>query len=435
MKRSVVCVLCMVVAVAGCSGNGDSKDQQDCGSCKDAVPAGDVVPDTANVPEIEEDVYTGEVDETPGCAGDFCAAGPDHAPDPSKWGPFPVGGTTMVVDGIDHEGHPRSFRVEIWYPTTEEFRDGPFEPVNIYEDAPEDLKQYVEKFKDAVPPIPIDVSRDTPVRRHDGPYPVVMFSHGAYGVRYQSVFFTVPLASHGYIVASIDHVDNTLYDIFAPDGYNLDDVVMSSFNRPYDSVAATTAVLVRNNKKGDPFYKTMIPDKLGFSGHSFGGFTSFLMGSIDLRIKAIIAMSPSTAWLGVIGYPLEEFKRPAMIMVGMLDNTLPPEVEQLPAYDKLNSSKMMMTFHTGGHYTFSDICQLDLEYVAKELGFGDAEDALTDGCGDFNIPVAVAHPLINQFGIGMFNYYLRDSPGSLKYFDAEAAEPWTEEFGYQIDLD
>lgn len=425
-----VCVAAMVML--GCSGSGETASGTDSETLGETVGA-DLAPDVTVAEETEsEDVALFEVDDTPGCAGDFCAAGPEHTPDPAQWGPFPVGVTTMTIKSVDHAGMPRNFRAELWYPTTEEFRDGPFDTINIYEDAPADLKPYVEQFKDAVPPIPVLASRDSPVRHGDGPYPVVLFSHGAYGVRYQSVFFTIHLASHGYIVASIDHPGNTLYDIFGPDGYNLDTVLVSSLDRPYDSVVALTAVLVRTDDPDDRFYKTMIPTKVGMSGHSFGGFTSFLMAGLDPRISVIVPMAPATAGLGVIGYPLEELDVPSMMMAGMLDNTLNPEQEMVMGYEKIPPTKAFLAFHNGGHYTFSDICQLDLEYVAHELGFGDAEDALTDGCGEQNISVDIAHPIIRQFGIGMFNYYLRESPGSLKYFDADAAKQYEEYMDYDI---
>ena len=47
----------------------------------------------------------------------------------------------------------------------------------------------------------------------DGPRPVLVFSHGNSGVRWQSPFFTEYLASHGWVVVAPDHVGNTLFDM------------------------------------------------------------------------------------------------------------------------------------------------------------------------------------------------------------------------------
>lgn len=432
MRRRLLWLLCL--GLFGCSGSSGEEGDAGSGDVAHSADVVDLAAEPEVVPEIaeEENLWPFEVDDTPGCAGDFCAAGPDHAPNPAEWGPFPVGVTTMVVKSVNHEGLPRNFRVEIWYPTTEEHRDGPFGTIDIYSDAPDPLQEYVAQFEGAVPPIEVQTTRDTPVRGGDGPYPIILFSHGAYGVRYQSVFFTIQLASHGYIVASIDHVGNTLYDIFGPQGFDMGVVVLSAMDRPYDSAVALTAVTVRNDDPDDMFFKTMDVTEIGMSGHSFGGFTSYLMPHLDKRIKAIVPMAPATAGLGILGYPLEELEIPSLMMVGMLDNTLDVEMEMFKGYEKIPPTKALLALKAGGHYTFSDICQLDLEYVASELGFIDAEDALTDGCADFNVPVATAHPIINQFAIGWFNYYLRHSPGSLKYFEQDAAKEYEEHIDYEV---
>ncbi len=449
--RTLSCWLAAVALCMSCSGGTDGGDSAappdgdtvagdaaaadvDAGA-GDSMGTGDLPdPDAAGDSAGTEDLPPREVDETPGCVGDFCAAGPDSAPDPSTWGPFPVGVTTMSVDLFDHQGEPRTVRVEIWYPAVEEARNGPFETIDIYEDCPEKEKPFFEKFQEIVPPIKTQAVREAPVRKSDGPYPVVLFSHGAYGVRYQSVFFTIPLASHGYVVASIDHTGNTLYDIIAY-GYDMDTVLLSSLDRPYDAVVSLTAVMVRNETPGDLLYQSMNTDQVGMSGHSFGGFLTLLMASLDPRIEVGVPMAPATGWLGVIGYPLEKVAIPIMMMCGLADKTLTPEQEMLPAYPKLHPPKAFLKFPTAGHYTFSDICQLDLLKLAKEANFGDAEDALKDGCGEDNIPVEIAHPIIRQFGIGIFNYYLRDSPGSLKYFDKDAAALFAEHMEYEFDFE
>ena len=416
MKRLLFLLLSTsILFSAACDGGNGSPGKTD-------APA-DTTPDTAPLQDLVQP--DGFIDPDPGCNGDLCAAGPEHAPDPAQWGPFPVGVTTMTVDVLDHEGKPRSFRVEIWYPTTNEFADGPFDEISIYEDAPEEHKPFIEIAKTEIAPIETRAVRDAPVRRGDGPYPIVLFSHGAYGVRYQSVFFTIPLASHGYVVASMDHPTNTLYDILAY-GYDMDVVVLSSMDRPTDAIMTLTAVTTRNAVPGDMFFETMLPDKVGMSGHSFGGFLSLLMGGLDPRIKAIVPMAPASGWLAMMGYPAEDLKVPTLLMGGLSDKTLDPDQELLPVWPKLPTPKGFLRFATGGHYTFSDICSLDLLKMAEILDFGDAEDALKDGCGEMNIPVEVAHPVINQLAIGFFNYYLRESPGSLQYFDEAVAAGWSD---------
>ncbi len=428
-------------AAAGCSGNESSGPDARADDVVDAVAADlsagtdsvEASADLAGV-EVAPDLPPAEVDETPGCVGDFCAAGPDHAPDPAAWGPFPVGVRTESIDLYSHEGKPRTIRIEIWYPTTEEFRDGPFDAIDFSKDAPPEAAAMVEKYKDQLPPIEVKVTRDSPVRTSDGPYPLVIFSHGAYGIRFQSVFYTVPMASHGYVVVGMDHSGNVLYDLLAEDGYNMDDMILSALDRPYDTVMTTAHMTWRNTKKGDPFFGAIKTDAVGLSGHSFGGFTSVLVPFIDPRIKAVVAHSPATSMLGALGYDIKKFPVPILIQGGKLDKTLKPENEIYPAYEKLPSPKHLFMLETGGHFTYSDICLLDLVYIANSMGIEDADNALGDGCAEYNLDPDIAHPIINQFAIAFFNYHLRGSTGSLKYFDADAAKGYADVLSYESSL-
>ena len=443
-RRAVPVLVFLAASVPGCGTSSSSAaDTADVLVAADGNAAESRAPDSSltdagsldtAAADAEADAATVEVDDTPGCAGDFCAAGPEHAPDPSKWGPFPVGVTTTYLDLVDHLGEPRTIRVEIWYPTTDEYREGPFDQIDFYDDAPPEAKDRVEKFSLQLPPIEVQASRDTPVRTGDGPYPLVVFSHGAYGIRFQSVFYTVPLASHGYVVAAMDHTGNVLYDLLAADGYNFDDMILSALDRPYDVVVTTAMVTSRSRKKGDMLYGSVREDAIGLSGHSFGGFTSFLVPFLDPRIKAVVAHSPATSFLSMLGYDVKDFPAPVMIQGGMLDKTLDPEKEVYPIWPKLPAPKFQFMLKTGGHFTYSDICLLDLVYIAESLGFDDATNALDDGCADFNLDPDVAHVMINQFAIGFFNYYLRGSKDSLKYFDADAAKKLEADLQYQIEL-
>ena len=103
-------------------------------------------------------------------------------------------------------------------------------------------------------------------------------------------------------------------------------------------------------------------------------------------------------------------------------------------YKEYPSPKFYFELNAGGHFTYSDICQLDLLYIANDLGIDDADNALNDGCADYNVPSEIAHPLIRQFGIGFFNYYLRHSDESLQWFNAEAAAMFPEILTYLDDM-
>lgn len=386
--------------------------------------AADVTTDRGAPKEMggELDEVTADVPATARCHGELCPADPESAPDPSLKGPYPVGARTFTLNLKDNEGKPRTIRFEVWYPTTDEHRDGPWDAIDFYADAPESIKPLVEKYKNSLPPIPVEQVRDAPLRKDNGPYPMVLFSHGAYGIRFQSVFFTVPLASHGYIVVSPDHTGATLYNLLEADGYSYDDLFLSGLDRPLDMVALLDEMLARNDHDLDDFYQSIDPENIGIAGHSFGGYTALKVAFDDPRIKAVVPQEPVTTILGLFGYQYPELQVPCMMQSAALDKTLEPQAEMYEPYLKMPAPKYYFELITGGHFTYSDICILDLVYVADDLGIEDAENALDDGCADYNVPIEVAHPLINQFAIGFFNYYLRHSSGSHDFFTMPAAE-------------
>ena len=380
--------------------------------------------DTADDSKVD-DVAVEALPQWPhGCVEDLCVAGPDSAPDPSAWGPFPVGIRTFETTLYSYKDVARKIVVDVVYPTTEAFRDGPFEQIDLVALAPDDVKPLMPAME--IEAIPVFMARDAEVRAHDGPYPLVIFSHGAFGVRFQSVFFTQYLASHGYIVVCPDHIGNTLYDMIKNGGYSMDPVVESAFDRPLDVDHLLNLMLEWNEAKGNDFEGTIDPDRIGMSGHSFGGYTSFYQGFEESRIKAILPMAPATQQLAAFGYKLEEFPIPAMVMAGGADKTLETDKDMTMAYEKLPAPKYYFELMTAGHYSFTDICSLNLKQLADDIGFGDAEDALEDGCGPENVDVAFAHPLIR-------NVHLRDSVGSKVYYSAEEGAKYDDELIYLLE--
>src|SRR5687768_5421843 len=52
--------------------------------------------------------------------------------------------------------------------------------------------------------------RDAEPNRENAPYPLVVFSHGLGGFRFQSVFLMEHLASHGFVVIATEHPGSTV---------------------------------------------------------------------------------------------------------------------------------------------------------------------------------------------------------------------------------
>lgn len=390
--------------------------------CDDGAGGG---PDGSNGPSPRSDAdATGDVGDAPetteddgssACVDGVCAAGPDHAPDPAEWGPFPVGVRTFDLDvAAATSESTRELTVELWYPAIEEARGAPKDTIDLVAEAPDAVhEQY-----DDLPPLEFEVRqvRGAPMRRDDGPYPLVLFSHGSYGIRFQSVFWTLYLASHGYVVAAPDHPGNTLYEALLEGVGDANEVFVEGIEeRPNDVLALLDHLVDRAGDEADPLHGVLDPERVAVSGHSFGGYTSIVAALEDERIDAIVPMAPMTVAIEIQGYELANLPVPVMMMAGAEDRTLEPDTEMLGPWKDMPPPRYYLELADAGHFTFSDVCELDLQGLNEQydLGLG---NILTDGCGEENVPLPQAHPLIRRFGIGFLNHRLRGSAGSRAFY-------------------
>ncbi len=121
----------------------------------------------------------------------------------------------------------------------------------------------------------------------NGPFPMLVFSHGLRGIRVQNTVLMRELASHGYVVAAIDHTYGNALTIF-PDGR----IVFYDQERafpPGQSTVASGARLVdtwagdvrfflqeaaRWNEGSHFLAGVMALEQVGTLGHSTGGATA-----------------------------------------------------------------------------------------------------------------------------------------------------------------
>lgn len=358
---------------------------------------------------------TGEPSELP-----FPPAGPDAAPDPSAMGPYPVGVSTVELldeSRPNDAGEPRRLVTEIWYPAVEEARG---QPGYVYTE--EDL--LTEEARAALT-MPLDVELATDAVRDAAPrmpgetFPIVLFSHGSSGVRMQSTFLTVYLASHGYVVAAPDHLGNTLSDAVL--GAGTAEQFESLGQRP-DDMGFVLAYL-QGLAAEDPLGAIVDGERVGAAGHSFGALTTLRLLAQGRPIDVAVAQAPpgfDVVWFGGLPVQPEDIEVPVMLHAGGVDMTTPlADAESI--YERLGAPKSLLTVLTAGHFSFSDMCLLDAAAIEAATQIGLSE-ALDDGCSPDNIGPAVALPLERHFAIGLFNGHLRDSPGSLELLTSEAAQ-------------
>ena len=134
----------------------------------------------------------------------------------------------------------------------------------------------------------------------------------------------------------------------------------------------------------------------------------------------MVPMTPVTSVVNVLSpCSLRDFTTPMMMMTAGLDSTLNTTREMRDPYRTFQMERYYVELLTGGHFSFSDICSLDLNVLANEIGIS-VGGALDDGCGEHNIAVDDAHHIIRTFSIAFLNDHLRGSDDSYTFYGPEA---------------
>lgn len=353
----------------------------------------------------------------------FEAASPTATPDPSKFGPFPVGVRTVTFEDTGRrkmDGTPRRLVTEIWYPAVQSARGQPgvsYDILPVF--TPE---QQASIGVGTIPLLETSAVRDAEPARAHGPFPLIVFSHGQAAIRWQSTYYTVLLASHGYIVISTDHEGGTLYDVVRGE---LQSAVVGVQYRP-DDVRYLLNRFTRL-REDDPLYGLVDAERIGVTGHSFGALTSFRIAAMDSRVKVIVPQAPfdaSVAWLG-----LPRPSLPIHVQAAHEDQTLEWDTNVEPTMNEVRLAGQpwwLLDLVKGGHFTFSDLCAFDLgaisDRVMLDIPGANVRKVLEDGCGPTAPPASVAQPLINHFAVGFFNAQLRGSAASLELMSQAKAD-------------
>ncbi len=314
----------------------------------------------------------------------------------ADFGPFPVGVRTLALADparlAASGAGSRPVVTEVYYPSTPEAVAG----------VP----------RDVVTALGLEIT-ETPafrdVTRAAGTFPLVVFSHGNNGIRIQSFFFAAHLASHGFVVASPDHHGNTFVD-------TLNGTVdpEPTVNRPLDMSFLIDTLLAMSADPDTVLGGAIDAERIGASGHSFGGYTVFaLAGGVsdfgtftEPRVKAIMPQAPGSpfpdAFFGTITIP-------TFIVGGSIDETTPFPSQQERPFDNLPDGPALIGLAQligGGHFTFSDFCEVPRDLLAFLGGFEEA-------CEPRHLPWRHAHDIMNFLALNFFDATLNADADAL----------------------
>ncbi len=314
-------------------------------------------------------------------SGDGSTGAPTAAPDAAEAGPYPVGVTRIE---LYDEARDRVLLTEVWYPAAESARGLPAAPATSY--LPPDLGFLADDSTIALVAV-----RDVPLAA-DGPFPMIAFSHGSGGIRFQNTFQTEHLASHGFVVVAPDHQGNTFFDSTGTTAGLQED-------RPLDVIYVLDRFSEFTGEQGNAFEGWIDLGKgFGITGHSFGAFTTMAVASMDSRIVAALPMA--------LGGPVSDtYSAATLLMLATVDNTIGPEGNDgvRETFERVPGPRFLAELVDAGHFSFSFACQTG-------LGIGDG-----DGCGTSTrfdgSPVTFISDmrvwdLVNTYSAALFGRYI-----------------------------
>lgn len=202
--------------------------------------------------------------------------------DPFARGPFPAGVRTIL--STDEARGGRSLPLEVWYPATDAHRG---------EDTSAGGRDRYELLP-GLPPVDQEAVRDAAPR--PGRHPLVAFSHGFGGHRRQSTFLCTHLASHGYVVAAVDHTGNTIVEMMqlmlaAQSGQEIADPLAAL--RQFVELRPADVGFAIDRVAASDLGSHVDLERLGVTGHSFGGWTTLAYTARDRRIRAALPLAPA----------------------------------------------------------------------------------------------------------------------------------------------
>ena len=369
------------------------------------------------------------------------------AGDPLNWGPYKVGVRTEVfVDesrdcGITKE--PRTLVTEIWYPATDAADEHPLNTFADYWSHPNGVpaghlammafggrfEKINENFKNVA-------RRNSDL--HDGEFPLLIFSHGNGGLRHQNTFQAEYLASHGYIVAAPDHTGNATVTVL-PDrivAYNADTRKSEQMkdDRPNDVSFLITHLTSLATSTDYWIAGGLSAKAIGVFGHSFGGYTTCRVTELDDRIKAIIPMTLAISTLpkkkygkadeqdkplmpADIGEVGEVCSVPLLLILGDTDRTVEEKgnMHSLKYYEQATGPKYLLNFKDAGHFTFTEMPQLNPD-------FGDGVGVERDKEGNVTFTFSDAtedQRITNVYSVAFFDTFLKQDKAAAEFLDKD----------------
>jgi dienelactone hydrolase len=319
-------------------------------------------------------------------------------------GPFKVGYTTLrMVDRF----------VDVWYPADAGATAGMAKATYDQTTAlPPNLKHLVPKPFNTVVTM---AAYQNVAGSSKGPFPVVLFSHGAPGVRMASSALDAGIASWGFVVVSVDYLERG-------EVTQLPGQKALTLSPPRDKRLMLASLDLVTSDAGDStsiLHGLVDRTRVAAVGHSAGGTTAFDALS-DPRVKVAIGWAPADP-------SPPQTNKPIMIIGGSKDIAVTPAV-LAKNYATLKSPKRFVEIGNAGHNSFTDLCVITrsggglVGYAIKNhLVAPGLARLLLNGCASTNLAPETFFPVAQHFTVAELRAELGIDPQPVGLGDAVTA--------------
>lgn len=192
-----------------------------------------------------------------------------------------------------------------------------------------------------------------PLARADGPFPLVVHSHGFSSNKAELAYAGEWLATRGWVFAALEF---PLSNISTLGGPQVVDVV----NQPADVSFAIDELLGRNAVSSDALFGAIDPARIALSGVSLGGLTTLIATYHrdwhDPRVKAAVDFAGPTAFFSERFYSYVPL--PTLLVYGDTDAIVDYAGHALPVRARAPAGSRLLTLHKASHTGFAGAAQL-----------------------------------------------------------------------------
>lgn len=241
--------------------------------------------------------------------------------------------------------------------------------------------------------------------------PLICFSHHSGGNRKSAGFLCTHLASHGYVVAALDHSE-----VAAPAAPVSGETAAQRQER-VDRIVADRVPDARLLL--DTAAAMFAPTAIGMAGHSFGGWTALGLADADERIDAVVAITPGGASKpqpGVLDAPLHPARSvPTLFLAAEYDVPIPP-ADVRDVFARSPGATLMCTLRNADHLHFVDDVAAEHEAMRTMTLTGDAAwmPAAMRPIGEL-CPPEQAHAFTRAVTLAHFDATLRHDDGATSF--------------------